>query len=53
MLAFVVWFCIGIAEFLIDYFSTHYFYIGLCNKIRIMLLVVIMGCLVAYCGVTT
>ena len=53
MVAFMVWFVVGIVEILIDHFSTHYFSIGLCNKVRITLAVVIMGCLVAYCGVTT
>ena len=53
MLAFVVWVVVSIIEILIDHFSTHYFEIGLCNKVRIMAFVVIMGCIVAYCGVST
>jgi hypothetical protein len=53
MLAFVVWFVVGVVEILIDHFSTHYFEIGVCNKLRIMAVVVIMGMIVAYCGVST
>ncbi len=53
MLAFTVWFVLGIVDVLVNHFSSHYFEIGLCNKIRVIVLVVIMGCIVAYCGVTT
>ena len=53
MFAFMVWFVIGIVEILIEHFTTHYFYVGFCNKVRIVVTVVIMGCLIAYCGVST
>ncbi|KKK83898.1 hypothetical protein LCGC14_2788770 [marine sediment metagenome] len=48
----MVWFVVGIVEILIEHFTTRYFYMGLCNKARIVVTVVIMGCLVAYCGVS-
>ena len=53
MLAFTVWFVLGIVDILVNHFSTHYFAVGLCNKIRVVVLVILMGCIVAYCGVTT
>ena len=49
----MVWVVVSIVELLIDHFAPRCFYIGLFNKVRIMVLVVIMGCLVAYCGAST
>jgi len=53
MLAFAVWFVIGIIEILVRHFLAPNFQIGLCNTLRIVVLIMIMGMIVAYCGVPT
>ncbi len=50
MFGFTVWVVVSIIEVAIDHFAARSFHIGVFNKVRIMVLVVIMGCIVAYCG---